>query len=74
MFGPSEGAGFFAQHGWDSKDVQGLLKTASQFKLSPVELLSLLPDPKGAPGIFLGQACACSTELRARRARKPASI
>jgi len=46
-FGPPEGVNFFAQYGWEPKDVQGMLKTAAQFKRAPVELLSLLPEPKG---------------------------
>jgi len=28
------------------------LKTAAQFKRAPVELLSLLPEPKGTPGNY----------------------
>ncbi|HXM23683.1 MAG TPA: SAM-dependent methyltransferase [Terriglobales bacterium] len=51
-FGPLEGPNFFVPHGWEPKDVQGLLKTAAQFKRPPVELLSLLPEPKGPPGNF----------------------
>jgi methyltransferase (TIGR00027 family) len=51
-FAPPEGANFFLPHGWQPKDVQGLLKTAAEFKRLPVELLSLLPEPKGAPGNF----------------------
>jgi methyltransferase (TIGR00027 family) len=51
-FGPAEGAKFFVPHGWDSKDVQGLLKTAAEFKRAPVELLSLLPEPKGPLGNY----------------------
>jgi len=51
-FGPSEGAHFFARYGWEPKDVHGLLKTAAQFKRAPVELLSLLPEPKGNPGNY----------------------
>lgn len=45
-FGPPEGANFFVPYGWEPKDVQGLLKTAAQFKRAPEELLSLLPEPK----------------------------
>jgi methyltransferase (TIGR00027 family) len=52
QFGPPEGAKFFAPHGWEPKDVQGLLKTAAQFKRAPVELLSLLPEPKGNFGNY----------------------
>jgi methyltransferase (TIGR00027 family) len=51
-FGPSEGAHFFARYGWEAKDVQGLLKTAAQFKREPMELLALLPEPKGNPGNY----------------------
>jgi methyltransferase (TIGR00027 family) len=49
-FGPPEGPNFFVPHGWSSTDVQGLLKTAAQHNRAPAELLSLLPEPKGAPG------------------------
>jgi methyltransferase (TIGR00027 family) len=51
-FGPREGASFFAPYSWEAKDVQGMLKTAAQFKRVPVELLSLLPEPKGNPGNY----------------------
>jgi methyltransferase (TIGR00027 family) len=51
-FGPPEGPGFFVPHGWNPKDVQGLLKTAAQLKRAPAELLSLLPEPKGLPGNY----------------------
>jgi methyltransferase (TIGR00027 family) len=51
-FGPAEGAKFFTPHGWDPSDVQGMLKTAAQFKRAPAELLSLLPEPEGAPGNY----------------------
>jgi methyltransferase (TIGR00027 family) len=51
-FGPAEGADFFSPHGWEPKDVQGLLKTAAQFKRAPAELLSLLPEPKGKFGNY----------------------
>lgn len=51
-FGPTEGANFFTPYGWDPKDVQGMLKTAAQFKRAPAELLSLLPEPKGTPGNY----------------------
>jgi methyltransferase (TIGR00027 family) len=51
-FGPLEGAHFFARYGWAAKDVQGLLKTAAEFKRAPVELLSLLPEPKGSLGNY----------------------
>ncbi|MCU1299901.1 MAG: S-adenosyl-L-methionine-dependent methyltransferase [Candidatus Sulfotelmatobacter sp.] len=51
-FGPAEGAKFFAPHGWESIEAQGMLKTAAQFKRAPAELLSLLPEPKGIPGNY----------------------
>jgi methyltransferase (TIGR00027 family) len=51
-FAPPEGPQFFAPYGWEAKDVHGLLKTAAQFKRAPVELLSLLPEPKGNPGNY----------------------
>jgi methyltransferase (TIGR00027 family) len=51
-FGPSEGANFFLPYGWESRDVEGLLKTAAQFNRPPAELLSLLPEPKGNPGNY----------------------
>jgi methyltransferase (TIGR00027 family) len=46
-FGPSEGPNFFAQHGWKTAEVQGMLATAAKFNRAPAELLSLLPEPKG---------------------------
>ncbi len=51
-FGPAEGAKFFEPYGWESIEVQGMLKTAAQFKRAPAELLSLLPEPKGNPGNY----------------------
>jgi methyltransferase (TIGR00027 family) len=52
-FGPAEGPKFFLQHGWEPKDVQGLLKTAFQFKRSPKGLMpmqdSLDPVPPNLP-------------------------
>ncbi len=51
-FGPPEGPNFFVPYRWQPVEVQGLLKTAAQFKRSPVELLSLLPEPEGAPGNY----------------------
>ena len=51
-FGPPEGANFFLPYGWKPKEVQGLLKTAAQFKRAPAELLSLLPEPKGKFGNY----------------------
>jgi methyltransferase (TIGR00027 family) len=52
QFGPPEGPDFFVPHGWDPKDVQGMLKTAAELKRAPVDLLPLLPEPKGAPGNY----------------------
>jgi methyltransferase (TIGR00027 family) len=51
-FGPPEGANFFTPQGWEPKEVQGMLKTAAQFKRAPAELLSLLPEPKGNFGNY----------------------
>ncbi|MFZ0771024.1 MAG: SAM-dependent methyltransferase [Candidatus Sulfotelmatobacter sp.] len=51
-FGPAEGANFFTPHGWEPNDVQGMLKTAARFNRAPAELLSLLPEPKRAPGNY----------------------
>jgi methyltransferase (TIGR00027 family) len=51
-FGPPEGAHFFARYGWTPTDVQGMLKTAARLQRAPVELLSLLPEPKGNPGNY----------------------
>lgn len=51
-FGPVEGANFFAPFGWVQKEVRGILKTAAQLNRAPVELLSLLPEPKGNPGNY----------------------
>ena len=51
-FGPPEGPSFFVPHGWEPKDVQGLLNTAAQFNRSPKGLRPLLLDPKGNAGNF----------------------
>ena len=51
-FGPPEGPKFFVPHGWEPKDVQGLLKTAAQFKRSPKGLIPVVLDSDGAPGDF----------------------
>jgi methyltransferase (TIGR00027 family) len=51
-FGPPEGVNFFAPYGWHVTDVQGMLKTAAEFKRAPDELLCLLPEPKGNPGNY----------------------
>jgi methyltransferase (TIGR00027 family) len=45
-FAPPEGVSFFAPHGWQPRDVQGMLRTAARLRRAPVELLSLLPEPK----------------------------
>lgn len=51
-FGPTEGPKFFASHGWEPKDVQGLLQTAAQFKRSPKGLIPVAVDINGAPGNY----------------------
>lgn len=51
-FGPKEGAGFFAQYGWNAVDVRGMLETAARFKRAPADLLALLPEPAGPPGNY----------------------
>jgi len=51
-FGPPEGPDFFVPHGWEPRDVRGLLKTAAQLKRSPAELSSLLPEPKRILGNY----------------------
>ena len=51
-FGPPEGQNFFRPYGWESRDVQGMLRTAAQFNRPPKELLALLPEPKGLPGNY----------------------
>ena len=51
-FGPPEGVNFFAPFGWEATDIEGMLKTAAEFKRAPEELLPLLPEPKGNPGNY----------------------
>lgn len=51
-FAPPDGADFFRQYGWSPQEVQGLLKTAAQFKRAPNDLLSLLPEPKTIRGNY----------------------
>jgi methyltransferase (TIGR00027 family) len=46
-FGPTEGADFFAPHGWTPTETKGLLKTAAEFNRAPADLLAMLPEPKG---------------------------
>jgi len=52
LFGPAEGPDFFAPHGWDAIEVNGLLKTAAQFGRPPffLRLLAKLPESKGPQG------------------------
>ncbi len=52
QFAPTEGAAFFAPHGWASVEVCGLLKTAAELNRAPNELRSLLPEPTGAFGNY----------------------
>jgi methyltransferase (TIGR00027 family) len=51
-FGPLEGPGFFAPYGWNTADVQGLLKTAARFGRPPLllRMLAHLPESKRPPG------------------------
>ncbi len=51
-FGPKEGPGFFAPHGWNTLDVRSLLKTAARVKRLPLglRLLALLPESNGVQG------------------------
>ena len=49
-FGPSERADFFVPHGWQPKEVKGLLETAVHFKRTPSEMLAWLSGPMGTPG------------------------
>jgi len=51
-FGPAEGPNFFGPAGWNTQDVQGLLKTAAMLKRAPKELLSLLPEPANRYGMY----------------------
>jgi len=51
-FGPADGPKFFVPHGWNPKDVQGLLQTAAQFNRSPKGLLPVVLDAEGAAGNF----------------------
>jgi methyltransferase (TIGR00027 family) len=52
QFGPTEGPNFFTPYGWESKEVQGFVKTAAQLNRLPAELYALLPEPQGLPGNF----------------------
>jgi methyltransferase (TIGR00027 family) len=51
-FGPAEGPGFFEPNGWETMEVQGLLKTAARFGRPPfvLRMLAKLPESKGAQG------------------------
>ena len=51
-FGPPEGPRFFTPHGWEPKDVQGLLKTAAQFNRSPKGLVPVAVGCDDALGNF----------------------
>jgi methyltransferase (TIGR00027 family) len=51
-FGPPEGPNFFVPFGWEPIDIQGLLKTAAQFKRSPAGLFPMTIGRTGAPGNF----------------------
>jgi methyltransferase (TIGR00027 family) len=52
QFAPSEGPGFFAQHGWRPVEVHSVLKTGARLnRLSLwMRLLALLPESSGAQG------------------------
>jgi methyltransferase (TIGR00027 family) len=52
LFGPAEGPGFFAPHGWEAIHVNGLLKTAAHFGRPPffLRMLAKLPESKGPQG------------------------
>ena len=51
-FAPPEGPDFFANYGWKSSNVRGMLKTAAQFGRPPflLRLLARLPERKGPQG------------------------
>ncbi|HKW61067.1 MAG TPA: SAM-dependent methyltransferase [Candidatus Acidoferrum sp.] len=51
-FAPADGAEFFSQHGWETMEVKGMLKTATKFKRPPffLRLFGLLPEKKGPAG------------------------
>lgn len=50
QFAPPEGPEFFRPYGWETKDVQGLLKTAAQFKRAPEGSTPSMEEPKGPMG------------------------
>lgn len=51
-FGPAEGPGFFAPHGWKAAEVHSMFKAAARLKRLPwfLRILAMLPDPKGPQG------------------------
>ncbi len=51
-FGPPEGPGFFAPHGWKSVDVRSPLKTAARLKRLGLgmRILAKLPESSGPQG------------------------
>ena len=51
-FAPDEGANFFVPYGWEPQSIEGLLKNAAILNRAPLELLSLLPEPKGMFGRY----------------------
>ena len=51
-FGPAEGPNFFTPHGWEPRDVQGMLNAAAKFNRLPAELLNLYKS-NGIPGSYL---------------------
>jgi len=51
-FAPAAGVNFFTPFGWESKGIEGLLKNAAALNRAPIELLSLLPEPKSPFGRY----------------------
>ena len=51
-FAPAEGPAFFSPNGWELMEVNGMLKTAAQFKRPPLllRLLARLPEKKAPAG------------------------
>lgn len=49
-FGPAEGPDFFRPYGWEPKDVQGLAKTAAEFKRAPEGAPNSMEEPQGPMG------------------------
>ncbi len=52
QFGPPEGPGFFAPHGWRAIDVRSIAKTAARLKRTPawMRLVAMLPESRGPQG------------------------